>query len=118
MLLSGKRVLVALSGGPDSVALLHVLQTLERRGHLAVAGVAHFNHQLRGVEAEADERFCLDLAAMLRLPIEVGRCDVRALAEHDRRSLEELAERAGPAIDNARRFREARQLAEIGRAHV
>jgi len=48
-------VLVALSGGPDSVALLHVLRTLERRGELAVAAAAHFNHQLRGAEADEDQ---------------------------------------------------------------
>ena len=91
MLPPGTRVLVALSGGPDSVALLHVLQTLERRGHLAVAGVAHFNHQLRGAEADADELFCRELAASLGLPIVVGRGDVRALAEESGRSIEDAA---------------------------
>ena len=63
MLPRGARVLVALSGGPDSVALLHILRTLEARGELVVAGAAHFNHQLRGAEADADESFCRDLAA-------------------------------------------------------
>ena len=53
MLPRGGRVLVALSGGPDSVALLHILRTLERRGALVVAGAAHFNHQLRGADADA-----------------------------------------------------------------
>ena len=91
MLPPGTRVLVALSGGPDSVALLHVLQTLERRGHFAVAGVAHFNHQLRGAEADADELFCRELAASLGLPIVVGRGDVRRLAEDSGRSIEDAA---------------------------
>ena len=86
MLPPGGRVLVALSGGPDSVALLHVLQTLERRGHLVVAGAAHFNHQLRGAEADADELFCRELAASLNLPIVVGRGDVRRMAGESGRS--------------------------------
>jgi len=87
----GGRVLVALSGGPDSVALLHVLRELEARGELAVAGVAHFNHQLRGAAADADEQFCRDLAAELGLPIEAGRGDVRALAKAQHRSIEDAA---------------------------
>ena len=94
MLPPGGRVLVALSGGPDSVALLHVLQTLERRGHLVVAGAAHFNHQLRGSEADADELFCRELAASLRLPILVGRGDVRRMAAESGRSLEDAARTA------------------------
>ena len=94
MLPPGGRVLVALSGGPDSVALLHVLQTLERRGHLVVAGAAHFNHQLRGAEADADELFCRELAASLRLPILVGRGDVRRMASESGRSIEDAARTA------------------------
>jgi len=94
MLPPGGRVLVALSGGPDSVALLHVLQTLERRGHLVVAGAAHFNHQLRGAEADADELFCRELAASLNLPIVVGRGDVRGMAGESGRSIEDAARTA------------------------
>src|SRR5262245_38907056 len=52
---AGERVLVALSGGPDSVALLHLLLDLQRDGDVIVAGVAHFHHQLRGADADGDE---------------------------------------------------------------
>src|SRR5215212_10396012 len=77
---AGTRVLVAISGGPDSVALTHLLIELQSAGDLVVAGLAHFNHQLRGDDADADESFCRTLAATLRLPIEVGRADVAAAA--------------------------------------
>ena len=90
----GTRVLVAVSGGADSVALLHVLLELERAGDLALAGVAHFNHQLRGADSDADETFCRDLAASLGLPIETGRGDVRASARESGRSLEDAARQA------------------------
>jgi tRNA(Ile)-lysidine synthase len=87
----GGRVLVALSGGPDSVALLHVLVDLQSCGDLILAGVAHFNHQLRGDAADADERFCRELAASLALPIQVGSADVRDEARRTGRSIEDAA---------------------------
>jgi tRNA(Ile)-lysidine synthase len=85
------RVLVALSGGPDSVALLYLLLELQEAGELTVAGVAHFNHQLRGVDADQDESFCRAMAGSLGLPIEVARADVRAVAREARRSVEDVA---------------------------
>ena len=92
MIPSGGRVIIGLSGGPDSVALLHLLRELEGAGDLVVAGVAHFNHQLRD-GADADERFCRELANALGIPIESGRADVRGAARADRRSIEDAARR-------------------------
>ena len=85
---------MALSGGPDSVALLHVLRTLERRGELMVAAAAHFNHQLRGAEAVEDEAFCRGLTAAEGVPFLAGRADVAALARESGRSVEDAARRA------------------------
>lgn len=59
MLAPGARVVVAVSGGPDSVCLLHVLREL----NIHVTGVAHLNHKLRGADSDEDERF---VAAMAR----------------------------------------------------
>jgi tRNA(Ile)-lysidine synthase len=90
---SGGRVLVALSGGPDSVGLLHLLCMLAARGELTVAGAAHLNHGLREA-ADADERFCRERAAELGIPLCVQRADVRALAEDWQTSLEDAGRRA------------------------
>lgn len=87
----GARVLVAVSGGADSVGLLQVLCELAARRQLTVAGVAHFNHQLRGAAADADEAFCRELAAALDLPFESGSADVAAAAARYKRSIEDTA---------------------------
>jgi tRNA(Ile)-lysidine synthase len=91
LLARGGRALVALSGGPDSVALAHLLLELQAAGELTVAGFAHVNHQLRGADADEDEAFCREMAAALGLPIEVARVDVRAAARETGRSIEDVA---------------------------
>ena len=104
---AGERVLVALSGGADSVALLFLLRELEQQGALVVAGAAHLNHQLRGADADADEAFCAALAARLGVPFAAERADVASLARAQKRSIEDAArtarygflERAADALD-------------------
>ncbi|MCE2404706.1 MAG: tRNA lysidine(34) synthetase TilS [Dehalococcoidia bacterium] len=73
---TGRDVLlvVAVSGGPDSVALLHALLRLRESARVALH-VAHLNHNFRGEEAEEDARFVSRLAASLGLPSTVGRAD-------------------------------------------
>src|SRR5207253_2507855 len=74
----GARVLVALSGGPDSVALLYAMRDLAAGGAFYLGGAIHLNHQLRGSESDHDEAFCRRLAAALSIPIDVERADVAA----------------------------------------
>jgi tRNA(Ile)-lysidine synthase len=84
------RVVAAVSGGSDSVALTHLLRELEASGDLRLAGIAHFNHQLRD-RADHEEAFVAALAQRLTIPFLAGRGDVRARARRDRRSLESAA---------------------------
>src|SRR5215204_4262517 len=88
MLPPGGRVVAAVSGGADSVAMLHLLLELHARDELVVAAVAHFNHRLRGDDADGDEQFCAQLAASLGLPFESSSADVRTVAREQKRSIE------------------------------
>ncbi|HUE84988.1 MAG TPA: tRNA lysidine(34) synthetase TilS [Vicinamibacterales bacterium] len=81
------RLIAAVSGGSDSVAMLWLLHDLHRRGELHLAAVAHLNHRIRP-EADADEAFCAALAQEIGLPFAPSRLDVPALARANRQSLE------------------------------
>ena len=85
----GDLLVVAVSGGPDSVCLLHVLRHVwnaSLRLH-----VAHLNHGLRGTAAEADAAFVTELAAQWSLPATIGHRDVPALVAEQHLSVEEAA---------------------------
>ena len=86
MLRNGARVLVALSGGADSVALLRVLLEL---GYQCYA--MHCNFHLRGEESDRDERFVIDLCNTLRVPCEVVHFDTQTYAAEHRLSIEMAA---------------------------
>ena len=85
-----KKLLVAVSGGADSVALLHLLLDAGYRNLV----VAHFNHRLRGRASNADATFVEKLARKLDLPIEVGAGDVGKAATVGKASLETAAREA------------------------
>ena len=84
------RFVAAVSGGSDSMALLHALHALDRASALRLVGVVHFNHQLRA-SAERDEQFVRAAAAALGRAIVVERGDVAARAARERRSIEDAA---------------------------
>ena len=92
LLTPNSTVIVGVSGGPDSVALLKVLHALNQSKNLRLRlFVAHLNHQLRGMSADEDERFVQDMAKGLLLPFLVKRSDVQGIAEQAKRSIEETA---------------------------
>lgn len=86
-------VLVAVSGGADSVALLRALAAV-RPGGPGRLIAAHVNHQLRGTESDADEAFVRDLCHRLGLPCEVERLTLAADRQRAAAGLEERARRA------------------------
>jgi tRNA(Ile)-lysidine synthase len=111
---AGDRVIIGLSGGPDSVTLSHLLPEIAHEFGATVVGLAHLNHQLRP-SAEADEQFCRQLAERLRLPLDVERADVRAAAREARTSLEDGARRVRYAF--LRRVAVQRDASRIAVAH-
>ena len=90
MVQNGDTVLVAVSGGADSVALVHILLDLAPRYSLGIA-IAHLNHCLREQESDRDEAFVASLAKQLELPFYSGREDVFRYQKQHRLSLEDAA---------------------------
>jgi len=87
-----RTLVVAVSGGADSVCLCDLLVRMVERGDVAASlHVAHLNHALRGAESDADERFARKLAEARGLPITVERRDVAARRAEGGGSLEAIA---------------------------
>jgi tRNA(Ile)-lysidine synthase len=90
MLKKGDRVIVACSGGPDSVALLFLLNLIKEKFGLKLF-VAHINHKLRGKESEEDEKFVKSLAQKLNLRFYSKSFDIKKIAKKEKLSIEECA---------------------------
>ncbi len=86
----GERVLVALSGGPDSMAMLSLFCAVKPLLHIGLA-VAHCNFQLRGAESDRDESFVRDHCRLLGLECCVERFDTLHFAGEWKKSVEETA---------------------------
>jgi tRNA(Ile)-lysidine synthase len=107
-------LVVGLSGGADSVALLDALASLRRRrGFRLVA--AHLDHHLRPGSGD-DAAFCAELCRALDVPLRVGRADVRARAARERGGLEQAARRERYAF--LRRVREEESAVAVAVAHT
>ena len=85
---AGDSILVALSGGADSVFLLEFLLRYKKRFNMDIAAF-HLNHNLRGKEANIDEQFCKNFTAQKRIPFFSTSKNVKLYAKRNRMSLEE-----------------------------
>ena len=88
----GDTLIIGLSGGADSTALLDLLAGLPGTPLRLIA--AHLNHCLRGAESDSDEEFCRQLAVQYTIPFESRRIDVKALASDTSLNLEDAGRRA------------------------
>ena len=93
MLREGDRVIAAVSGGPDSVCLLHCLVELAPEYGIELLA-AHFNHKLRGEDSDTDEQFVADLCKRLNVPLSLAGEDMAAVSRREKGSLEELCRRS------------------------
>ncbi|MGB8321281.1 MAG: tRNA lysidine(34) synthetase TilS, partial [Ignavibacteriaceae bacterium] len=82
------RILIALSGGPDSVFLLHFLNKYRRRFKIEL-GALHVNHRLRGNNADEDEKFCKQICRELGTEYFSVKKNVKSFASRRKISLEE-----------------------------
>lgn len=107
----GERVVVAVSGGVDSMALLHLMHLLTPSFGWKLS-VAHFNHRLRGRSSDADERLVRVTARQLKLICDVASADVRKVAAEQGISIEMAARQVRHAfLAECARRRKARVVA-------
>jgi len=94
MITTGDSVVIGLSGGADSVMLLHVLRQLKNELGISEIFAVHVNHNLRGNDAKEDENFARWLSRHLEVKIEVFQANVREIAEKDGIGIEEAGRNA------------------------
>jgi tRNA(Ile)-lysidine synthase len=86
------KILLAVSGGADSTALLYAMSSLKTEGILkGEISAFHFNHQLRGAESDGDERFVVEQAGKLGVTVKTKRGDVQKFAAKNKLSIETAA---------------------------
>lgn len=83
-------LVLGLSGGPDSVSLLHILNALKDDMGFSLRAY-HVNHMIRGSEADDDERYAKDLCEALDIPFDSVQIDIPALVRKNGESVEECA---------------------------
>lgn len=99
----GDKIIVAVSGGIDSIVLLNLLSQFQQEWELEIA-VAHFNHQLRGQESDDDEHFVIATAKKLGYECHVERAVTESVAEAQKLSVQEAARELRYAFFNRLRY--------------
>lgn len=89
----GDGVVVGVSGGPDSICLLHILHSISDVLGIRLYAV-HINHMLRGDEADGDEEYTSNLCKELNIPLKVARIDIQKMARQMGASVEEAGRTA------------------------
>lgn len=84
----GDKVIVALSGGPDSVFLLNIFKKYQKKYKITI-GAFHLNHKLRGKAADSDEKFCSQLCKKLQVEYFSASKNIKTIAKKNRISIEE-----------------------------
>ncbi len=108
------RVLIAFSGGPDSVCLLNILNEAKEILDIDI-GAAHINHMLRGEEAYADEEYVKSFCEERKIPCYVKRVDVNEYAEKNKMSSEMAGRKA--RYDFFEEILKEKQYNKIATAH-
>ena len=93
LLKSKDKILVALSGGPDSLCLLNILLELRQELDIEIAA-AHLNHLLRGADAIGDEEYVIDICNTMGIKCFVRRLDINIYAKEHRLSSEMAGRKA------------------------
>jgi len=88
LIVPGDKILIALSGGPDSVFMLSFLNKYKRKFKIELA-VIHINHKLRGGDSAEDEKFCQALASSLSFPFYLYRRNIKSFSKKNKISIEE-----------------------------
>lgn len=83
----GDRIIIALSGGIDSVVLFELFYYIQKEYDITLHA-AHFNHQLRGEESETDETFVKKICKDKKIPLVIERCDVGSYCKKNKLSIE------------------------------
>jgi len=84
------KILVGVSGGPDSISLLSFLLSLKEKYNLSIY-IAHLNHKLRGKDSDKDAEFVINIANKLKLPYRIEDCDINQYCKKYSLSIEEAA---------------------------
>ncbi len=90
LIVKGDHILVALSGGPDSVAMLHIINQFKRKFNLKISA-AHLNHSLRGKDSDEDEKFVKRLCKSLQIELFTLKVNVKSFSKVRKIGIEETS---------------------------